>query len=193
VDFDQAKGTAFMKRYFIKVGDKTTAGGVVTQGEPTATHHGTPYAYHGAEIYCHACKSVGRVANVPPFRPMTLRGKQIALENDICICKCKPPPRLIASQRGSGMLFEAYELPAIGYGPDGRALPNEQISTVSVYDERFTLTDGNGKSLPDTNYTVRLPSDELRRGTTDSSGRTGRYETNGARSISIHLGHNQEA
>jgi len=42
-------------------------------------------------------------------------------------------------------------------------------------------------------YTISLPSGELRHGTTDSEGRTARYQTNGAQNITIHLGHKQGA
>jgi hypothetical protein len=36
------KGIETMKRYNIKLHDKTTSGAFVTEGESTATHHGTP-------------------------------------------------------------------------------------------------------------------------------------------------------
>jgi hypothetical protein len=120
-------------------------------------------------------------------------GKQVALENDICICKCNPPPRLIASQNNASMFFESHELGALGLWADGSPLPNEAAATHSVFDERFVLTDGSGSGLANSYYTIRLPTGELRHGTTDSEGRTARYQTNGARNIAVHLGHKQEA
>lgn len=48
-----------MRRYFIVVGDKTTRGGVVTEGEATATNRGKALSYHGARIHCPACQSDG--------------------------------------------------------------------------------------------------------------------------------------
>jgi uncharacterized Zn-binding protein involved in type VI secretion len=48
-----------MRRYNIKLHDKTTSGAFVTEGEPTTTHHGTPLAFIGAAIYCPTCKSAG--------------------------------------------------------------------------------------------------------------------------------------
>ena len=57
-----------MNRYFIRVGDKTTADGIVTQGEDNFKHHGVSVSYHGAAIYCHGCKTVGHICNVPPYR-----------------------------------------------------------------------------------------------------------------------------
>jgi uncharacterized protein (DUF2345 family) len=61
-----------------------------------------------------------------------------------------------------------------------------------TYDEQFTLTDASGRALTDTHYTVLLPSGERVYGVTDTQGRTGRYETDGARSIRIYLGHKEE-
>jgi type VI secretion system secreted protein VgrG len=61
------------------------------------------------------------------------------------------------------------------------------------YDQQFTFHDANGLVLANTYYTVKLPSDELRHGITDSQGRTERYETGGAQSIKFYMGHKREA
>ncbi|PLZ03862.1 hypothetical protein CY652_02480 [Burkholderia sp. WAC0059] len=61
----------------------------------------------------------------------------------------------------------------------------------SIFDERFLLKGGSGNELDNTYYTIRLPSAELRHGTTDSEGRTARYQTNGARNIAVHFGYKQ--
>jgi uncharacterized Zn-binding protein involved in type VI secretion/D-alanyl-D-alanine dipeptidase len=95
-----------MKRYLILMGDKTTAGGTVLEGNTGTTNNGTPMSYHGARIYCPACQSTGHACNVPPFHTMLLTGKQALLNDDLCLCKCSPPPRLIASQHEVSMSFE---------------------------------------------------------------------------------------
>jgi hypothetical protein len=43
----------------------------------------------------------------------------MALDGDICICKCEPPPRLIASRYDMYESFEAHELEREGLAPDG--------------------------------------------------------------------------
>lgn len=58
-----------------------------------------------------------------------------------------------------------------------------------VYDEHFTLKDGNVKPLPETLYTVILPSGVWRHGTTDGQGKTARYTTDAARNVVVYLGH----
>ncbi|WP_080411323.1 PAAR domain-containing protein [Burkholderia ubonensis] len=114
-----------MRRYFIVIGDKTTNGGVVLEGEERTKNHGKALSYHGARVYCPACKSEGHIVGDGPSRPMLLHGKQVALEDDLCICDCSPPPRLIRSQTNAFMSFEGHELTQSGYALDGRRLSEE--------------------------------------------------------------------
>lgn len=160
-----------MKRYFIRIGDKTTAGGTVTQGANFFRHNGKAVAYEGAEVYCDACASAGRIANVQPFRPMLLRGKQVALENDICICKCDPPPRLIASQSTGSMSFKLHELAQYGLHVDGD--PFATLIEPSSFDDRFKLFDeATGKPLANMEYVILRANGDIEHGVTDRSGHT---------------------
>ncbi|MBB5470923.1 hypothetical protein HDG32_007077 [Paraburkholderia sp. CI2] len=59
------------------------------------------------------------------------------------------------------------------------------------FDQRFTLTDSGGNALPNTYYTAELPSGALVHGITDLQGRTKRYQTHGARSIHVFIGHRE--
>lgn len=95
-----------MSRHFVRKGDKTTANGDVLEGEQNYMLAGIPVAFHGAKVYCPACNNVGAIVTIPPHHPFTVNGKQIALEGDLCLCKCSTPPRLIASQSMGRMSFE---------------------------------------------------------------------------------------
>jgi uncharacterized Zn-binding protein involved in type VI secretion len=95
-----------MLRHFARIGDKTTAGGDVLEGEPTFTFEGRPVAFHGAKVYCAACNSTGVIVTIPPYHPFTTKGRQLALNGDLCVCKCGTPPRLIASQTSGRMSFD---------------------------------------------------------------------------------------
>ncbi|PLZ03863.1 PAAR domain-containing protein [Burkholderia sp. WAC0059] len=175
-----------MKRYFILLGDRTTAGGVVIQGDESWRNHGKPLAYHGARISCPACKTVGYICNVPPYRPMTLKGKQIALENDICICKCNPPPRLIASQNNASMSFESRKLAAMGLRPDGSPLPKDETAIHGAFDEQVTLVDRKtGQPLADFPYQFRGDDGTLAKGRTGIDGRTIRIGTSDATNLDL--------
>lgn len=87
-----------MRRYYLKKGDRSSADGVILEGEETCTHYGTALAYLGAKIYCNTCKTEGFIAGKGPRLSDRIMGKESALDGDICICKCDPPPVLIASQ-----------------------------------------------------------------------------------------------
>ncbi|WP_133665485.1 hypothetical protein [Paraburkholderia sp. BL10I2N1] len=79
-----------------------------------------------------------------------------------------------------------------GSAPAVSAQASSASAPRATYDEQFTLRDGEGRALADTYYTARMPAGELQHGATDSQGRTTRYETDGAQSIRIYLGHKQE-
>ncbi|WP_175714002.1 PAAR domain-containing protein [Burkholderia ambifaria] len=149
------------------LGDKTTAGGIVAQGERASTVNGQPFAYQDAKINCQSCSSVGAIRNIGPNRPMGLMGKQVALENDLCICKCNPPPRLIASQRTAFIEFGLSELEAMGYTPQGRYFGD------SSYDQYFLLKDKHtGRPLQDVLYRIVTDDGDEIEGRTDANGYT---------------------
>ncbi|WP_231408863.1 PAAR domain-containing protein [Ralstonia solanacearum] len=89
-----------MKRYVILSVDKTTAGGIVQAKTTTLRLNGTHVAHENDDIACPACHSTGKIqCSGEPRQPMTgPDGRRIALNDDLCICGCQPPPRLVASQ-----------------------------------------------------------------------------------------------
>ncbi|HEF5153694.1 PAAR motif family protein [Burkholderia multivorans] len=82
-----------MNRRFILRGDKTDRNGVVVDGIANTSFQGQPVAYLGA-----ACGTTGVIISDGTPRLMTMMGKQVALEDDLCQCRCDPLPKLIASQ-----------------------------------------------------------------------------------------------
>ena len=107
-----------MKRRILVKGDKPTAGGIILEGV-AAFNEDEALAFHGAKIWCPACKSEGTLCNDGPRWPTSFDDKDVAVENDLCLCKCDPRPRLIGSQDGMFMTFEQHELASMGYHPDG--------------------------------------------------------------------------
>ncbi len=174
-----------MRRYFIVMGDKTTAGGVVIQGEESCLNHGRPLAYHGAQVYCHACKTTGYICNVPPYRPMRLMGKQVAMENDICICKCDPPPRLLASQNNASMSFESHELAGMGHARPG-ADPSKGGQTTRRHSKRIYVSDSStGEPLTNRPFIAEVEGHK-QSGRTDDDGYA-TIETDGSKAFRIHV------
>jgi uncharacterized Zn-binding protein involved in type VI secretion len=85
-------------RYFITLGAPTTAGGKVASGSRFRTIGGVPVALIGDTCWCPACLSEGVIAPDGPRLDESVDGRQTALHDDLCLCKCSPPPRLIAAQ-----------------------------------------------------------------------------------------------
>lgn len=87
-----------MSRKFILKGDTTDHGGVVLDGIANSSFDGRELAYLGGAVFCAACKSPGVIVSDGGERTMTVMGKVVALEHDLCQCLCTPQPKLIPSQ-----------------------------------------------------------------------------------------------
>ena len=87
-----------MDRRFILKDDKTTHDGVVLDGIVGSSFDGRPLAYLGAPVSCHMCYTEGIIVSDGSPHTVSVMGKQVALENDLCQCKCEPLPKLVASQ-----------------------------------------------------------------------------------------------
>lgn len=88
-----------MQRYHITLGASTSAGGKVISATSCCSIDGVIVALEGDAIFCPACKSPGKIKIFGPRIPESWNGKQVALQDDLCLCKCASPPRLIANQR----------------------------------------------------------------------------------------------
>jgi uncharacterized Zn-binding protein involved in type VI secretion len=88
-----------MRRYDIVKGDTTTVGGIVQGGDGKDLIGAREQAYELDPVLCPVCKTTGRIqcdgARISTTGP---DGREAALSDDLCICKCLPPPKLVASQ-----------------------------------------------------------------------------------------------
>jgi len=187
--------------YAIVEGDPLTSGGnsQVIEGNSRCTiedHEGRnrAQAYLGHQAWCAACQSVGVItagSGISDYLrgiDYTIGGAKEAVDGDIVVCKCETHPRVVA------VYARHCSYPDIsGCRPQATETPSRLPAPVASkpYDEQFRLSDAKGSPLANTYYTARLPSGELVHGVTDSHGRTERYETEGARSIQIYLGHKE--
>ncbi|MRW92676.1 hypothetical protein GJ699_22005 [Duganella sp. FT80W] len=87
-----------MQRYHITLGASTSAGGKVISASSCCSINGIAVALEGDTLLCPACRSQGKIRIFGPRIPESWNGKQVALQDDLCVCKCTPPPRLIANQ-----------------------------------------------------------------------------------------------
>ncbi|MCG5075966.1 PAAR domain-containing protein [Paraburkholderia sp. RG36] len=90
------------RRYDIMKGDRTTADGTVMGGDPNDRIGDREQAYEQDEVWCPCCQSTGRiVCSGPRFSMRGPDGREGALSDDLCVCKCDPSPRLLPSQYSS--------------------------------------------------------------------------------------------
>lgn len=120
-----------MKRYNITTGAKTTAGGEVISGLARTSFNGQMIAREGDRVACPACGTEGFIALVGPHLHEEWGGKQAALEGDLCICKCDPPPELIACQHSKSQVFETQPQRDT-FTWTGPNTPNPPVANVSV-------------------------------------------------------------
>lgn len=172
-----------MRRAILKVGDKSTNGGVVIEGVENCTHHGTPMTFIGAKVWCNGCKSEGVIGSKGPHRIATMMGKQQALDGDICICKCAPSPVLRASQDSAWHEFGTHELAAMGYDAFGRELANGH----RAYDEQVRAVT-SWASLEGYPYHIKAASSDAYSGRVDISGQLPRIHTETAETYTIYWG-----
>jgi uncharacterized Zn-binding protein involved in type VI secretion len=85
-------------RYYITAGASTTAGGTVNATSQYHTVDGAALAREGDPVDCAACGTQGRIECVSPRLSDSCGGREYALSDDLCICQCSPPPRLVACQ-----------------------------------------------------------------------------------------------
>lgn len=87
-----------LKRYLITLGATTTAGGKVTSGCAFMSIDDALVALEGDTVWCPACESEGVIALDGPRLSSAFEGREEALGDDLCMCKCSAPPRLVAAQ-----------------------------------------------------------------------------------------------
>ena len=158
-----------MRRYTITLGAPTTSGGKVISASSEGKIDGVAIALEGDLVSCPACKTAGKILCVGPRIPESWNGKNVALENDLCVCRCAVPPKLMPSQMLRSQVIK----------DTGRALSNPAAEGSvrgpggQVYTDRFRLIDDHdGRALVNREYAVVRASGKLEFGTSDDSGQT---------------------
>lgn len=126
-------------RHNLVQGDKTTSNGVVVGAtDARMTQMGIPLALEGDAVWCPACKTTGHILCIGPHHNNSFHGRKDALDGDLCICRCNPPPRLLHSMTGMSHVFTHDELVAQGFAkhPVQSNFPGETGS----YDEAVQLS-----------------------------------------------------
>ena len=174
-----------MRRYHITYGALTTVGGQVISASGNGAIDDKRVVIEGDIITCPACKSTGYVLCIGPRIPEFWGegvGKPVALENDLCICKCSSPPRLIANQSLRAQTIEGVADMG-GYGPAS------DIPSVfdDGYDQHFYLADEvTSKPLAKRFYRMTC-NGRVVEGYTDGNGRTTKVEADDPADVKIEI------
>lgn len=86
------------RRCYVVLGATTDAGGTVVTASSSMSLDGVPRALEGDLVACPACGSEGRIGCAGARLAVSENGRRPALEDDVCLCGCTPPPRLLAGQ-----------------------------------------------------------------------------------------------
>lgn len=164
-----------MRRYTITLGATTTSGGRVVSATSSVSIHGVPIALEGDLVSCPVCKATGRILCVGPRIPETSDGKHVALENDLCTCRCTPSPKLLPIQtmRSQVLKDTGRALSHTGQGGAAPYYSPRRAHKGDSYNDRFLLLDEEtGAPLPHKEYAVVRASGKLEFGTSDGMGHT---------------------
>jgi uncharacterized Zn-binding protein involved in type VI secretion len=157
----------------IRLGDKTSHGGVVIEGSPSDICMGKPIAFVGHKVQCPKCKGVFPIVEGAPVT--TFYGKGVALAGMRTACGAT----LIASQFTDVVECGGGSAGAGGQKSDPstsafalRAAETASSGT-SRFDDKFVLVDAEtGNPLAFTEYAIRRASGAVEHGTTDAAGHT---------------------
>ena len=167
------RGGLVMRRYTITLGASTSAGGKVITASSTSNINGVPIAVEGDLVSCPVCGMTGKIMCVGPRIPETLNGKHVALENDLCTCRCTPSPRLQANQVSRSQVLKDTGS-ALSQALDVPALPRRVRGGIGrLYSGRFVLVDDStGEPLAHQEYAVVRQNGKLEFGKSDEHGHT---------------------
>jgi uncharacterized Zn-binding protein involved in type VI secretion len=165
------------RRYHIRGGAKTTAGGTVRASIGWYKLDGIPLACEGDPVDCSACGTTGTIQCVMPRIPDKLDGREIALSDDLCICQCNPAPKLIADQTIKLQLIMTADEPAED--------PEQPERPASIYDERPRLVAPLVAGLP---YHIETPDGRVFSGRTGDDGLLPRVITEGEAEYAVFWG-----
>jgi len=143
-----------MIKYYICIGDRTSGGGVVLEGNVSTVILGRPVTAIGMKALC--CNCLQTIMQGQPMH--TDQGKSIAYDG--CLLSCGH--QVIASQNLMGWSDETGE----------SSVPEQLISTPQKYHEFFTLLDDDNNPVVNQKYKISATDGSIVEGYTNEHGQT---------------------
>lgn len=175
------------RRYHIRAGATTTAGGIVRASSHFCIVNGAPSARESDSVDCPACGSQGFIKCVMPRLSQKFQGKQYALSDDLCICKCNPPPKLIADQNFKCQVFALASVETAEEAAVRAANAATAVATAlrTTYDERPRLIAPPIDGMP---YFIETQDGRTFSGRVGSDGLLPRVDTHDEAEYSVYWG-----
>lgn len=170
-----------MRRYTITLGASTTSGGKVIMATANGSINGVKIAVESDVIFCPACKSQGKILCVGPRIPETWNGKQVALENDLCICACPTPPKLVPNQTLRSQVIEdsSMSVGAASSVQDSSVGRNDSLLQGEIIEQFFSILDECGQPVDGFRYDLYKDGAIHTRAATYANGDTEKISGNG--------------
>jgi uncharacterized Zn-binding protein involved in type VI secretion len=176
-----------LTRYHITLGAQTTVGGVVQTASTTSTIDGLAVAVEGDLIDCPSCGIQGVIQAVQPRLSDTFDGKQVALSDDLCLCGCNPPPKLVANQHLECQTFTLADIEAAAQAAEragGQRMTASQVAR-QMHDERPRLVAPSIDGVP---YFIETADGRIFSGRTSADGLLPRVATQEAAEYMVYWG-----
>ena len=170
-----------MRRYNILNGDTTNArgGGTVIGSATYFINYGRALALIGDDVICRECGKVGKIYPNGPRLRESVHGRDVALNGDLCLCDCEPPPQLIHSRTDMYQEIDTDEVIRQGFG--------SWVGVTPSYDDQFQVVDQLGRPVRNKAYRIVSSSGVVTKGITDAQGKTSRVVTDGAENLHLYL------
>lgn len=172
-------------RYYILEGDATTAGGIVQKTANTLSFkvYGKNQSYIGDDVWCPACQSMGKIIPDQDRLSTKVNGRMPALNDDLCLCKCTPPPKLVHSQTS----FKE-KVSSQGMAISASQLKESPTQTPSTYSASVRFVDDDGYPYANVSYTAKnKKTSKIHSGRTDENGQTPHFFTDSPDEYEIKL------
>lgn len=145
-----------MMRYTITLGASTSAGGKVISASSPGSVDDANIALEDDKVTCPACRTIGRILCIGPRIPELWGSRQVALSDDLCLCGCSTPPKLIANQ---SVLYQVLENPNLTQkDSDEYEEPSESVMEAltgqedEIVEQFFSLLDSEDRPVHGFHY-----------------------------------------
>ena len=143
--------------------------------------YGKEQSYIGDDVWCPACQSMGKITPDQDRLSTKVNGRMPALNDDSCLCKCNPLPKLVHSQTSFREIIDDYPT----------KLQQEQLQAQNGITQAFMLqvqlVDMLKNPFANKKYFAINNQGEYFEGTTDSKGYTETIFTKESENFIFHL------